>query len=171
MHNLYEVHLTVSNATPLEEFKTVCKTFGVKPVYLDLDCKLGFRKDLMTSQVLVADNLSEVILEVKKMLLTFPYAISRAKIETPLDNTKEPCKYYECHASTTGECPGLEHQGFRKSKNTLKKGTLMYTFRTRDLADFELKTFILQSHTNIKKVILERCVYDSNEKQDDDWIL
>lgn len=102
----YEIHVTVSADSSVDEFKKVCEELKVKPIILDLDVM----NDFMTSSVFFGNN-GEALRELERIskgLSSSGLKVLREKIETvpwhpsaPSDKHLNPTMpkncYFECH--------------------------------------------------------------------------
>lgn len=168
----------------LEQFKVDCKTLGVKYVAIDLQRT----KQLMTSSTGIYED---GYMDVANELLGKSYVINRIKVEKYPDKYKrdENFIYYESHLrlklpisyDLTKLDPLCKKFNLHKSRNLFKKSKefkfqmLTYRSYTDDYKKFSNHITRVQSALNTinvvyDKVEIEECVYDSNEKLDEQWL-
>lgn len=155
----HEIHITVNfKNKSIVLFKKDCLELKVKPILLDLQLKNSQEtmKDLMTSSVVVANNIENVFNEatnLSKALESRGYEVVRTKIEVPPWHFLTPTKinkiklnsknnYFESHLNVlcTGETKNLLNDISKKynahlSKNAFKvyenNFTIMITLRDK----------------------------------------
>ncbi len=107
----YELHVTVEQASSVEDFRRICSALEVKPIVLDLHTRdAGVIKDVMTSSVFFGRN-AEALTELERIasgLQAAGLTVIRKKIETVPWHPAAPSRmhaspvmpkdcYFECH--------------------------------------------------------------------------
>ena len=165
----YEIHITIEN-TPDSFIWAV----NNKIKLIDIELGTSIPNQLMTS-VVVKGSEKYPKIEAARLLVSLKVEnikVSRVKIEATL-NSPEEAKYYELHASASPNLYIDERAlNLHKSKNLLKKGVAlyqMYTFRSKYKEEFQDKYNELK-HYDFHKIILEKCIMDTNEELDSKWL-
>lgn len=156
----YELHVTVEEASSLENFRRVCAALEVKPVVLDLHTRdQGIIKDVMTSSVFFGRN-AEALTQLEQVSAGLEAAglkVVRKKIETVPWHPAAPSRmhanpvmpkdcYFECHfaVKTLDDAPHMAQLAAlakelkcHLSKNVFKRHeegrvTVMATYRSYD---------------------------------------
>lgn len=154
----YELHVTVEQASRLEDFRRVCAALEVKPIVLDLHTRNdGVIKDVMTSSVFFGRN-AEALAQLERIsagLQREGLRVVRKKIETVPWHPAAPSRmhanpvmpkdcYFECHfaVKTLNDQPHMNQLAAlakelkcHLSKNVFKRHdeghvTVMVTYRT-----------------------------------------
>lgn len=196
----FELHLTVSDVDDKENFRSVCASAGVKPIFLELETATKEIPDVMTSSKHIGNNQS-VMEEMERIALILKgndYTITRKKVETVPWHSMAPqasgttmpkdC-YFETHiglAITHDELGKLRDltgaNGVHLSRNAFKKldaatHVRMCTLRsyTQNREEFnqqrDLFIDLLKANDfNILDIINEFAIYDTNTRHDSAWL-
>ena len=183
----YEIHITLRTSN-YNQFIEDCKEIGVKPIIIETQNGNEFSNQVMTSSKHSGSHYLFTLNDISSKLKN--YEILRQKVEIEPQNEISPEHiYYESHLRLK-----LPHNfdykplynlcydlNFHLSKNLFKKSNeflwQMITYRdyNSDINAFKnhINNMINQLKTldiEYDKVEIEECVYDSNEKVDENWL-
>lgn len=191
---VFEIHLTVRSRN-VARFEETCLRAGIKPIVIEFQRRTDgeTEQQLMTSQRFEGSP-ADLYAETAWMIAVLEdsgFRVSRTKIETgPADAHLYKVCYFESHFAI-GLQSGWQERNLHEvadlldlhvSKNAFKEDrhgeTRMATFRDKSpvpAADFVRKTKRIRDtlrRNNLPpgKVIVEACIYDSNEALDAAWI-
>jgi NTP pyrophosphatase (non-canonical NTP hydrolase) len=192
----FEIHITVAEASSIEDFTIACADLSVKPIVLDLYGDGGSIKDVMTSSVFRGTT-KQVVDHTKALagkLHDKGFTVMREKIETvpwhPAAQVRlpRPSAYFEAHfAFRTDDEADLRaftrSRNIHLSRNTMKKGdqsVMMGTYRVdahdtnssrfQDEVDSICVDATMAGHIVTKKPHTEYSLFDTNEQHDGAWI-
>lgn len=171
----YEIHITVEHDV---NFIFFCKENNIK--IIDVDLGKNIPSQLMTSIVKSFDSDIDCYSYVQNLLSSFSkFKILRMKVEVSPNHSEclSPKNYFESHLAISNPDENLLIKGLHKSKNKLKTGVQMMTLRKDNISLEEFKSMV-EVYKNkltklgyiVEKIIIEYCLFDSNEKLDNLWI-
>jgi len=190
----FEIHVTVTTAD-IEGFREACAELGVKPIVIEFQKWLDGPTDtqVMTTHRIVGTYHDAYFsaMAVGHTLNLQDFEVTRTKIECgPADAGSLPILYMESHlafnlfehdvdqlrqhASDIGV--HMSRNAFKKDKGLLKS-TYMVTIREYDIdpgpfvghTKYIRDSFARQGFGRAR-LIIEGCVYDSNQDMDKEWI-
>jgi hypothetical protein len=192
----FEIHLTVEKGTDQDLFVKVCEEIGIKPLIIEniMDKGNSISTDLMTRSI-VKGSIEEAGLEMFRvaiMLKDRGFNVIRNKIETVpwlYETVKDMSgenniPYFETHIEIPYHSQNYQNiikivheNGGYVSRNAMKDGILMATFRLADVNEEEFSSYnehmrgILKSHEFvISRNIVELTFHDDNLEHDSRWI-
>jgi NTP pyrophosphatase (non-canonical NTP hydrolase) len=191
---VFEIHLTVGEATDLTAFCADCVDLGVKPIILDLYTPGQTIKDIMTSSTFKGTT-TEVVRHAKDLaddLRARGYDVVREKIETApwhpaaLHQPRRPSRYFEAHLAFRAKRAEVEafaeKHGVHLSANMMKKrgkqvvmGTYRVDARETTAVDFaaavdNIRAAATEAGFTVNPPIVEYSLSDTKENHDSEWI-
>lgn len=191
----FELHITVSAKSDIEQFKHDCAALGVKPILIDAQRKDGASMlDLMTSSV-VHGSYQHALNTSFLLAADFAwmgYEVLRRKLETvpwhPAADNPTGDQYFECHLAVKSLLRDrrrleriVKRHGGHLSRNAFKslpddQCITMVTIRSQDSRESfdhlvrDMKWVLEMYAFEVEKTITEFAIFDDKISHDAAWI-